>query len=184
VNLAIVPLAQRPNCTSLHCDNRIIRLKGEAMAPTGTFLITGANGGLGTQVVSRLISNPSLASSLYGLYTVRNPSTATSFKQVLSRAPAVHKHSIEALDLGKLKDVRTLADSINSRVASSAIPPIRALVLCAGYQEGEEQDFSEDGFAMSFQANYLSHWLLTLLLLKSMDPKEGRIVVLGSWTHE
>ncbi len=37
---------------------------------------------------------------------------------------------------------------------------------------------------MSFQVNYLAHFLFTLLLLQSMDKTHGRIVVIGSWTHE
>jgi NAD(P)-dependent dehydrogenase (short-subunit alcohol dehydrogenase family) len=155
-----------------------------AMAPTGTVLITGANGGLGTAVVSRILANRNLSSTYYGLYMVRNPATATALQKLLQRAPASHKHSVEALDLGELKAVRALAASINRRIASGEIPPIRALIWNAGYQEAEGQEFSKDGFALSFQANYLSHWLLTLLLLKSMDAKEGRVVVVGSWSHE
>jgi NAD(P)-dependent dehydrogenase (short-subunit alcohol dehydrogenase family) len=43
---------------------------------------------------------------------------------------------------------------------------------------------SEDGFEMSWQVNYLANKLLTLLLLESMDPENGRILLIGSWSHE
>ncbi|GAW20263.1 hypothetical protein ANO14919_097640 [Xylariales sp. No.14919] len=41
-----------------------------------------------------------------------------------------------------------------------------------------------DGFDNTFIANYLGHWLLTLLLLKSIDKSSGRIVVIGSQSHD
>jgi NAD(P)-dependent dehydrogenase (short-subunit alcohol dehydrogenase family) len=47
-----------------------------------------------------------------------------------------------------------------------------------------KENFTDDGFDMSFASNYLGHWLLTLLLLQSIDRECGRIVVLGSITHE
>lgn len=43
---------------------------------------------------------------------------------------------------------------------------------------------SEDGFEMSWQVNFLSNMLLSLLLLQSMDTQEGRILVIGSWAHK
>ena len=99
-------------------------------------------------------------------------------------AATKHQYDLIPLDLSSLKAVRAVADQVNSRVARREIPPIRALILNAAYQEHAEQTFTEDGFDMTNQCNYLSHFLLTLLLLKSMDKKEGRIVVLGSWSHE
>ncbi|KAH7305533.1 hypothetical protein B0I35DRAFT_483884 [Stachybotrys elegans] len=46
-------------------------------------------------------------------------------------------------------------------------------------------DFTcEEGFDVAFVANYLGHWLLTLLLLQVMDREHGRIVVVGSDAYE
>lgn len=50
--------------------------------------------------------------------------------------------------------------------------------------EWTTESFTKDGFEMAFQSNYLTHWLLTVKLLQSMDKNKGRIVVLGSWSHE
>ena len=154
------------------------------MAPKGTIVVTGTNGGLGSSIVSRIVSTPEIADNYYGLYTVRKVETATTLNEALRPASASHEHQAIALDLGRLSSVRQVAKDINARVASGQIPPIRALILNAGYQEHTTQDFSEDGFDLSFQANYLGHWLLTLLLLESFDKEDGRIVVVGSWTHE
>jgi NAD(P)-dependent dehydrogenase (short-subunit alcohol dehydrogenase family) len=43
---------------------------------------------------------------------------------------------------------------------------------------------SEDGYEMTWQVNYLANQLLVLMLLQSMDTTSGRIVIIGSWSHE
>ncbi|OTB14727.1 hypothetical protein K445DRAFT_318627 [Daldinia sp. EC12] len=151
----------------------------------GTILVTGTNGGLGSAIVDQILHRPSLAQEYHGLYTVRKVETADTVKTVLRKASKVnHKYDLVPLDLASLASVRQVAADINSRVSSGELPPIRALVLSAAYQEHGQHDFTKDGFDMTFQASYLSHFLLTLLLLQSMDKEKGRILVLGSWTHD
>ncbi|KAG8162705.1 hypothetical protein KVR01_007183 [Diaporthe batatas] len=70
------------------------------------------------------------------------------------------------------------------RVSTGEIPPIRALILNAAFQDFGNQSWTDDGFDTVFASNYLGHWLLTLLLLGSMDMESGRIVVLGSQSHD
>ncbi|KAK8069132.1 hypothetical protein PG994_005748 [Apiospora phragmitis] len=84
------------------------------------------------------------------------------------------RYDLVPLDLGSLASVR----------AAGALPRLRALVLNAGWQEYTTQTRTADGFDQAFQVNYLSHFLLTLLLLESLDRERGRVVVLGSWSHE
>lgn len=155
------------------------------MAPVGTIVVTGANGGLGSAIVSAVKSNSSLAQDYYGLYAVRNPQTATQVQATLRNASHVeHVHELVALDLGSLSSVRSAASEINRRVDNGEIPRIRALILNAGWQEYTTQTITKDGFDMAFHVNYLGHFLLTLLLLQSLDRDNGRIVVVGSWSHE
>ncbi|KUI62890.1 Protochlorophyllide reductase B, chloroplastic [Cytospora mali] len=151
----------------------------------GSIFITGANGGLGSAMISAIVSNPDFASSYHGIYTVRQLDRASNLTSVLENAPK-KRHSYEtlALDLARIASVRDVAHDINTRVASGELPPIRALILNAAYQEHTTQGFTPDGFDMSFQCNYLSHWLLVLMLLQSMDKEHGRIVVIGSWSHD
>ncbi|KAJ7918348.1 putative short-chain dehydrogenase [Mycena leptocephala] len=151
------------------------------MEPKGTVIVTGANGGLGSAIVAKLASTPTLA-AYHGVYTVRSPA-APALRATLASAPP-HDCDILPLDLTRLADVRAFAAALNARVAAGELPRIRALILNAAFQEYTAQTWTEDGFDTSFAANYLGHWLLTLLLLQSMDRHEGRIVVLGSLSHD
>lgn len=156
------------------------------MLQHGTILVTGANGGLGNAIVTNIINQQDLCTNYYGIYAVRDTVRgAATVRRTLDRANSVkHDHELLSIDLGSLESVRNSARDINGRVSNGTIPPIRALVLNAGWGEQTTHSFTKDGFDMSFQVNYLSHFLLTLLLFQSMDKEHGRIVVLGSWTHE
>lgn len=113
----------------------------------GTILLTGANGGLGRAIVSQVVSTPELR-AYHGLYTARDASTATALRSALHDPH--HSHDILSLGLVRLAQVRELAAAVNARVAAGEIPPIRALVLNAGFQEFTTQTWTEDGFDMSF----------------------------------
>jgi NAD(P)-dependent dehydrogenase (short-subunit alcohol dehydrogenase family) len=104
----------------------------------GTILITGTNGGLGSAIVTNILGKPELASNYTGVYAVRRAATATRLQQALKSAPEAHRHDVVDLDLSSLASVRTMAARINRRVAAGDLPPIRALILNAGYQDHVE----------------------------------------------
>ncbi|KAF7540216.1 hypothetical protein G7054_g1600 [Neopestalotiopsis clavispora] len=150
----------------------------------GTIIVTGANGGLGNAVIHRIASQPEL-SAYHGLYAVRDASSAPALRSILEGVQNHdHAHNIISMDLTRLDAVRGTAATINERVKSGAIPPIRALVLNAAYLEFEQQTWTDDGFDTAFAAAYLGHWLLTMMLLESLDRDHGRIVVIGSSAHD
>lgn len=155
----------------------------------GSILITGANGGFGAAIVSHIVSSPELR-NYHGIYTVRNAKSATGLDAALgsktSPSSSASPHSSEkvSLDLASLKSVREVAASINSRVQAGEIPPIRALILNAGVEEFATQSWTKDGLDVAFATNYLGHWLLTLLLLESMDRERGRVIWITSWSHK
>ncbi|KAI0398834.1 putative short-chain dehydrogenase [Xylaria palmicola] len=152
-----------------------------ADTPKGTILVTGANGALGSAIVQQIASKPEL-SAYHGLYAVRN-THAPALTEALEHGPT-HQHDVLALDLTNLDDVRKVAKGINTRISSGEIPPVRALVLNAGFQDFGKQSWTKDGLDTTFAANYLGHWLLTLLLLKSIDREAGRVVIIGSQGHD
>ncbi|KAK8124369.1 uncharacterized protein PG998_000128 [Apiospora kogelbergensis] len=147
-----------------------------------SILVTGTNGGLGSAIVKRIASSPEL-SGYHGLYTVRDAQRAPVLSTILADAPS-HSHELCSVDLTDLDSVRHLAKNINAKVAAGTLPPIRALILNAGLQDFGKQSLTEDGLDKVFSANYLGHWLLTLLLLQSMDKDSGRVIILGSESHD
>ncbi|KAK8066138.1 hypothetical protein PG997_012885 [Apiospora hydei] len=126
----------------------------------GSILVTGANGGLGSAIVRQIAKDPELF-RYHGLYTVRDCQNAPVVSSILASAPS-HPH-----EFGR-----------------GHIAPIRALILNAGLQDFGNQTWNEDGLDKVFTANYLGHWLLTLLLLQSMAKESGRIVIVGSESHD
>ncbi|KAI1457497.1 putative short-chain dehydrogenase [Annulohypoxylon moriforme] len=156
--------------------------KMAAAAAKGVILVTGANGGLGSAIVEQIASKAEFTPH-HGIYAVRDTTHAPALSSALAHGTA-HSHDIVALDLTKLDDVREVAQRINDRVSAGEIPPIRALILNAGFQDFGNQSWTGDGLDTTFAANYLGHWLLTLLLLKSIDKENGRIVVVGSQSHD
>ncbi|KAK5990804.1 Short-chain dehydrogenase iccH [Cladobotryum mycophilum] len=155
------------------------------MSSTGSVLVTGANGGLGTAIVQQILKNPDIASTYTGLYAVRKAATASNLQAALRAAPKNHKYETVDIDLSSLSSVRKVAGDINSRVAKGELPKIRVLVLNAGYQDREAQPvLSGDGLEMTWQVNHLANMLLSLLLLQSMDEENGRILVLASQSHD
>ena len=108
------------------------------MSSKGTILVTGTNGGLGTAIVNHILNTPSLADNYTGVYSVRNAATANNLQNALQAAPESHHHETVELDLSSLAHVRSAAADINGRVEKGELPPIRALILNAGYQDHTE----------------------------------------------
>jgi NAD(P)-dependent dehydrogenase (short-subunit alcohol dehydrogenase family) len=156
-----------------------------AMAkPSGSIVITGANGTLGSAIVRHIAQSTELSSNLYGIFSVRNPRADSNLKSVLQQTPEELRHDVLSIDLSLFSSVRDAAKDINERVANGALPPIRALIINAAFQEYTTQTFSPEGLDASFQINYISQFLLILLLLQSMDKENGRIIIIGSSAHE
>ncbi|ETS85946.1 hypothetical protein PFICI_03971 [Pestalotiopsis fici W106-1] len=149
----------------------------------GTIVLTGANGGLGSAIAARIVATTGLE-SYHAIYVVRNASSARALRSALKETNSSHTHDIVPMDLSDLDQVRETVVRINARITAAEIPPIRALILNAGYTEMAQQTFTKDGLDTTFVANYLGHWLMTIMLLQSLDRQAGRIVVLGSWSHD
>lgn len=149
----------------------------------GTFIITGANGGLGANLVSHFLKSL-YAKDYKGIFAVRNPASAETLKKILAGSSSAKDHEIITVDLSTLASVRNAAKDFNQRVASGSIPRIRALVLNAAIQHTQGMKSTEDGLEANFAINYLSNFLFTNLLLQSMDPATGRVVIVSSWTHD
>ena len=85
--------------------------------------------------------------------------------------------SLELADLSRQDDVRLVAGRIAARLRA-----IDILVNNAGIYPARRA-LSADGFELTFATNYLSHFLLTRLLLERLVAGRGRIVNVSSRVH-
>jgi len=151
-------------------------------AAKGTVIITGANGGLGSAIAKQLVSQAEFV-NYHGIYLVRDANSAPELNAALATSSS-HPHDVLSMDLTDLDSVRKMAERVNLRVSAGNIPQIKTLILNAAFQDFGKQTWTKDGFDTTFSANYLGHWLLTMLLLESMDKASGRIVFVGSQSYE
>ena len=150
----------------------------------GTVIITGATGYLALAFVDIFLSTYPEHTLVA---TVRDPSknnpNTAKLNRIISKYPKA-KVQIERLDLSRLESVRTFTTRIASSVSSGALPRITALICNAFTWSLNGQKFTPDGLEATFQVSHLSHYLLVLRLLGSMDAEAGRIVMLGSEAHD
>jgi WW domain-containing oxidoreductase len=150
----------------------------------GTIIITGANGALGLSSVEALLQN---YPSHFAMLTVRDDSASdtntTQLRDLVASFQSCQT-SIEVLDLASLSSVRAFAQNVAERVSRKKIPAISAIVCNAFSWSLVDTKFSSDNYERTFQVSHLSHFVLVLMLLGSLDRTTGRIVLLGSDQHD
>jgi NAD(P)-dependent dehydrogenase (short-subunit alcohol dehydrogenase family) len=133
-------------------------------------LVTGATDGLGRRV-AQVVAAKGATMLLHG----RNPERLKATLEELRIQPGSEKVSSYLADLSSLGAVRGLADRIHSEHDR-----LDVLVSNAGIIARERRE-SEDGYELTFAVNYLSHFLLTRLLLPLLkDSAPARIVNVAS----
>jgi NAD(P)-dependent dehydrogenase (short-subunit alcohol dehydrogenase family) len=139
-------------------------------ASEATILVTGATDGLGKRVAQELAVRGATV-LLHG----RSPERLQSTLEELRKETGSEKARSYLADLSSLAAVRDLAERILSKHDR-----LDVLVNNAGIIARERSE-SEDGYELTFAVNYLSHFLLTRLLLPLlMDSAPARIVNVAS----
>ena len=132
-------------------------------------LITGATEGVGKATASELISR-----GFTVVLAARNAAKADEVKAEI-KATTGGEVDIILADLTSLKTVHQLSETFKRRY-----PRLDVLINNAGIFVPTRK-VTEDGFEASYQVNYLSHFLLTHLLIDELKKSEqGRIVNLSS----
>ena len=119
-----------------------------------TILVTGATDGLGKRVASALAGQGATL-LLHG----RNRERLQATLEEVSEQTGSEKLRCYLADYSSLDAVRKLAERILSDEDR-----LEVLINNAGIIV-QERKGSEDGYELTFQVNYLSHFLLTRLLL-------------------
>ena len=139
-------------------------------APEATILVTGATDGLGKHVASALARRGATV-----LVHGRSPERLEATLEELRGQTSSQKVGSYMADLSSLAAVRDLADRILSEYDR-----LDVLVNNAGIIVQERKE-SEDGYELTFAVNYLSHFLLTSLLLPLLkDSAPARVVNVAS----
>ena len=137
-------------------------------------IVTGANAGLGYETALALAKLDTKV-----IMACRNTSKAEKARKAILEQVPKGELEVMALDLSKLEAVRKFAETFLAKYdqidllinnAGIMIPPLSK---------------TEDGFESQMAANYFGHFLLTGLLLKTINnTPNARIVALSSKAHE
>ena len=139
-------------------------------AAEATILVTGATDGLGKRVARELAAKGTTV-----LVHGRSPERLEATLEELRGQTSSQKVGSYLADLSSLAAVRDLADRILSEYDR-----LDVLVNNAGIIVQERKE-SEDGYELTFAVNYLSHFLLTSLLLPLLkDSAPARVVNVAS----
>ncbi len=139
-----------------------------------TVLVTGANSGLGWETADVLAGQGARV-----LFAYRSRERADAGRdRILARHPEADLVYL-SLDLASLDSVRKAADQVANENR------LDLLINNAGIAFGTERSVSEDGHELHFQVNYLSHFLLTgMLLPRLLESAPSRIVNVSSGAQQ
>lgn len=133
-------------------------------------LITGATDGVGRSTALELARR-----GFRVVLAARNADKAEALKREIAATVGVDDTDYLLADLGSLRQVRQLGETFRERYDSLAVLINNAAVFLPVRTE------TEDGYESTFQINYLSHFLLTQLLLAPLEKGgQGRIINLSS----
>lgn len=105
----------------------------------------------------------------------RSLAKAENIKREIAATSGAKDIDIIVGDLNSLRQVRQMAQTVLQRH-----PRLDLLINNAGIM-APERALTEDGYESSYQVNYLSHFLLTHLLLDALkNSDQGRIINLSS----
>ncbi|MGI8330791.1 oxidoreductase [Actinomadura scrupuli] len=138
-----------------------------------TFLVTGANSGLGHETARQL--------SLHGaqvIMTARSEAKGRTAMAELTAGQPGASIELRLLDLSDLDSVRALAESL---VADRV--QVDVLVNNAGIMM-PPRSLTKQGFELQFATNHLGHFALTGLLLETLAKgRDPRVVTVSSSLH-
>ncbi|GAA3885161.1 SDR family NAD(P)-dependent oxidoreductase [Leifsonia kafniensis] len=136
-----------------------------------TFVVTGANAGLGYFTAEQLARTGAQV-----VLACRNPVRADAALAAIRRRVPGAVVSTVALDVSDLASVNSAATALQQ------LPRIDGLILNAGIvHPPRNREQSVDGHELVFATNFLGHFALTAALLPQLGATQGsRVIALGS----
>lgn len=152
----------------LHCGVALIDM-GTPL--TGTVIITGGNGLLGSEIAVAIAKTQPF---VHLLLTTRDPK-GEDVRNLIARIRLIGPRSIEviSLDLTNLGSVTTFTKRTVHRVRSKEIPPVANLIHSAAVASYTVDELTLDGYDPVYQTNCVSPFLLTVGLLEAFRADDG-----------
>lgn len=143
------------------------------MSPQKFYLFTGATSGLGLEAAAQMARANSANIIIAG---VRDTARLESLRRAIPAAQL----RIMTLDTSSLSSVRLFSGEVATFLGTS---PLSGVALNAGVQIISGDQYSVDGFELTFATNVLGHIALFHLLQAAMSPATV-IVSTASGTHD
>ncbi|KAL9110151.1 MAG: hypothetical protein Q9227_005210 [Pyrenula ochraceoflavens] len=153
-----------------------------AGALTGTIIITGANGTLGSRIAIIIARHHPLVHLLLAVRSV----AATSVYSLSEKLRTVGPRSFEIVgcDMGDFDSVKAFARHTVERIKAKEIPSVRVLVNSAQTLSFARDAPTDNGFDPVYQTNCLAPFLLTVTLLEGFragkGPHQTRVINIGA----
>lgn len=178
-----VPLAFLGALVGLQHGSRQARATSRGNQNGKVVLITGASSGIGKAAALELAQ-----SGCYGTVVLAGRNEA-KHEKVIKDLQKLAGDKLRAdfrylsLDLASLQTVRTCVKAFESLGL-----PLHALVNNGGIMAVPQRQVTEDGFELQFEVDYLSHFLLTALLLPRLEASgtsedPARVISVSSAAH-
>lgn len=136
-------------------------------------LVFGPTGTIGIELVKELSSRQA------DLIIAGNSSDRETCEKILQNSFFESSVQIEFVDFTRLQSIADFCDKF-----SNQIKPIDIFISCAEI-DNCEPTLTEDNVDITFQHNYLSHYLALVKLSQSIKKsRDGRIIVITSESHK
>lgn len=138
---------------------------------TGTVIITGGNGLLGSEIAIAIAKRQPFAHLLLTARDVKGQDV----HGLIARIQLVGPRSVEVLhlDLTDLRSVINFAQSTVDRVRNNEIPPVVDLIHSAAIASYTVDQPTIDGYDPVYQTNCLAPFFLTVGLLEALRAGDG-----------
>lgn len=144
---------------------------------TGTVIITGGNGLLGSEIAIAIAKRQPFAHLLLTARDVKGQDV----HDLIARIQLVGPRSVEVLHLD-LTDLRSVTDFTHStvdRVRNNEIPPVVDLIHSAAIASYTVDEPTIDGYDPVYQTNCLAPFFLTVGLLEAFRDGGAKVINIG-----
>ncbi|KAB8270579.1 Anp1-domain-containing protein [Aspergillus minisclerotigenes] len=138
---------------------------------SGTAIITGGNGSLGSSIAIAIAK----AHPFVHLLLLARDIRSDKVKELRDKIRLIGPRSIEVarVDLTSFNSVVSFTENTVERVQNKEIPPVTLLINCAAVASYVADQVTRDGFDPVYQTNCIAPFLLTIGLLEAFRAGDG-----------